>query len=208
MSTEPSPRRYRSPLRAEQAAATRTAVLEAAHRLFDAKGWQVGVREIAAAAGCSVETIYAGFGSKLGLLLAVMDVGVVGDQQEIPLAERAEFQALRTGTQAERAAKAVALAIPMHRRTAGLQRALKEAAQVDAQAAEEVALMHSRMALTQRAALALLLGREPTEEQLLDFAVVASPATYLLFVEERGLTDEQFAAWAQRHIARLIRTRQ
>ena len=87
MSTsQQKPRReYRSPRRQQQAAETRAAVLEAATRLFGERGWAgTGMREVAREAGVSVETVYAGFGSKSDLLMAAIDVAVVGDDEPVP----------------------------------------------------------------------------------------------------------------------------
>src|SRR5829696_4529614 len=71
----PRRRAYRSPRRQQQAAETRAAVLAAAVQLFGERGWAAtGMREVARAAGVSVETVYAGFGSKSDLLLAALDV--------------------------------------------------------------------------------------------------------------------------------------
>lgn len=206
MSSAGKPRRYHSPLRAEQAAATRTAILRAAQGLFDERGWQVGVREIADAAGCSVETIYSAFGSKLGLLLAVVDVSAVGDEADVPLADRPEVMAIGVGTPAERVAKVSALALAIHRRSAGNHRAMVEAARVDEAAAREVTLMHERIAISQRHILTLLLGREPDEAEVLDVAVLASVATYLILTEQRGLSADEYVAWLSRQLHQLIRT--
>jgi len=71
----PARRRYRSPLREQRAAETRAALLTAAHRLFVRDGWAgTGMRDVAAEAGVSTETVYAHFSSKRALLQAVMDI--------------------------------------------------------------------------------------------------------------------------------------
>ena len=44
--------------------------------------------EIAAAAGVSVETVYKAFGNKPGLVKAVFDVLVVGDDDDVPMMQR------------------------------------------------------------------------------------------------------------------------
>ena len=73
-------------------------MLAAATSLFAERGWSAtGMRDIAKEAGVSVETVYASFGSKTELLLAAIDVGVVGDDAPVPLSQRPEFAALATG---------------------------------------------------------------------------------------------------------------
>jgi AcrR family transcriptional regulator len=82
---------YHSPLRAEQAQRTRAAVLDAAARCFLDKGYAATtMKDVAAAAGVSVQTVF-GLGSKASLLLACVDRAVVGDDEQAPLAQRALF---------------------------------------------------------------------------------------------------------------------
>jgi len=71
-----TPRRtYSSPLRADQARATRRRVLESARRLFVERGYAgTTVAAVADDAGVSVETIYTTIGGKRGLLEGVMDI--------------------------------------------------------------------------------------------------------------------------------------
>ena len=59
-----STRRYDSTLRRRQAEQNRRTILDSATTLFAERGWAVAVRDIADAAGTSIETIYAHFGSK------------------------------------------------------------------------------------------------------------------------------------------------
>jgi AcrR family transcriptional regulator len=62
-------RRYHSPLRQEQALATRTRILDAALALFGRQGYGgTSIAAIAREAGVVSETIYATFGSKRGII--------------------------------------------------------------------------------------------------------------------------------------------
>ena len=64
----------RSSLRARHAAVTRSAILDAARRLFAQQGYAAtAVRPIAEEAAVAVQTLYTTFGSKQGLLLALVD---------------------------------------------------------------------------------------------------------------------------------------
>src|SRR5262249_56974623 len=86
--TPSSPR----PPRARQAAETRRTVVGAAGHLFGERGWAgTTLAAVAAEAGTVVETIYAGFGSKAGLLIAALDVALVGGDGKAPLVERPDF---------------------------------------------------------------------------------------------------------------------
>src|SRR4051812_22078410 len=62
-------RRYHSPLRQEQALATRTRILDAALALFGRQGYgTTSIAAVAREAGVVSETIYATFGSKRGII--------------------------------------------------------------------------------------------------------------------------------------------
>lgn len=90
MSGPVKPRRhYDSTRRQEQARQTRRAVLEAARRMFLDRGYAATtVAAIAADAGVSVETVYKAFGNKPGLVKSVIDVGIVGDDEPVPVLQR------------------------------------------------------------------------------------------------------------------------
>ncbi len=65
---------YRSPAREARAARTRDAIIEAAARLIRAGGLTSATMEaIAAEAGVAVQTVYAAFGSKPGILAALLE---------------------------------------------------------------------------------------------------------------------------------------
>jgi AcrR family transcriptional regulator len=86
-------RSYDSSRRQEQARETRAAVLAAARQLFIADGYAATTMgAVAAAAGVSVETVYKAFGNKPGLVKAVFDVAVVGDDEPVPLVQREFIQ--------------------------------------------------------------------------------------------------------------------
>lgn len=72
--SESGKRRYDSPRRREQAEATRRRIAAAARRLFLANGWTgTRVRDVAQEAGVAEPTVYAVYGSKVGLARALVD---------------------------------------------------------------------------------------------------------------------------------------
>ena len=82
-------RGYDSTRRQQQARLTRQAILDAGRRLFLELGYaQTTMPAVARAAGVSVETVYKAFGNKPGLVKALFDVAIVGDDDPIPLMER------------------------------------------------------------------------------------------------------------------------
>jgi AcrR family transcriptional regulator len=84
------PRRaYDSSRRREQARQNRRTVLEAARELFLERGYAATtVPAIAAQAGVAIPTVYKGFGNKAGLLKAVFDVSIAGDDEPVPMLQR------------------------------------------------------------------------------------------------------------------------
>jgi AcrR family transcriptional regulator len=82
-------RPYNSPRRQEQAAATRRSVLEAARRLFERDGYAATTMEaIATEAGVALKTVYVIFVTKSGLLRALWDVLLKGDDDAAAVATR------------------------------------------------------------------------------------------------------------------------
>ncbi len=82
-------RRYDSSRRREQARRTRRAILDAARRHFLERGYaETTIAAVADDADVSVETVYKAFGNKPGLLKAVVDVAIVGDDEPVPMMER------------------------------------------------------------------------------------------------------------------------
>jgi AcrR family transcriptional regulator len=94
MTSHVNPRRaYDASNRQEQARRTRHAVLEAASGRFLRDGYaRTTVAAIAADAGVSVETVYKAFRNKPGVVKALFDVAIVGDDEPVPMLQR-EFVA-------------------------------------------------------------------------------------------------------------------
>src|SRR5713226_5817732 len=82
-------RRYESPRRRAQAAETRRQILEGAQRLFEERGYAATtMAAIAAEAGVALKTVYVGFETKSGVLRALWNLVLRGDQDDVPVAER------------------------------------------------------------------------------------------------------------------------
>lgn len=130
-------RAYHSPRRQEQAERTRSDVLAAARELFVDPGYgATRLVDVAARAGVSVQTVYGVFGSKRGLLSALVDVAIAGDDRPVALPDRpfvAEVRAL-TGLRAKLERFAVHL-VATHRSQADVVLALAAAATADPDAA-------------------------------------------------------------------------
>lgn len=82
-------RRYDSPRRREQAAATRTEILVAAQRLFERQGYAATtMAAIATEAGVALKTVYVAFETKSGVLRSLWNLLLRGDDSDAPVAER------------------------------------------------------------------------------------------------------------------------
>lgn len=79
--------------RERKAAATRRRVLDAAESLFVHDGYAATtIAAIAEQADVAVQTVYAVFGNKRTILTELLAARVVGDNDDRPLADRAEWQ--------------------------------------------------------------------------------------------------------------------
>lgn len=93
------PRKYSSAVRDEQAARTRTRILDAASELFLERGYaRTTIKDIADAAGVARDTVHAVYGSKARVLTALIDVRLVPDGAVTNVRERPDAQAIRDET--------------------------------------------------------------------------------------------------------------
>lgn len=198
-------RSYNSTRRAEQAAQTRSAVVSAATELFARSGWAAtGMRDIAAAAGVAVETVYSHFRSKSELLAAAIDAAVVGDLAEVPLAQRPEFASLAEGTPAQRVAAGAFLQAQILLRSAALNLAFRQAAAGDADLERRLAESEERRRESVEQALVLIAGRPVSAEERDGLWAVLSVEVWQLLTERSGWTPEEYQAWAGSITARLL----
>jgi AcrR family transcriptional regulator len=93
----PAPRPYDASSRRESAARNRAAVLAACRDLLFRDGYHhMTVRSVAEQAGVSPETVYKAFGSKAGLMKALWDVTLAGDDRPVAIADRPQMQEVRS----------------------------------------------------------------------------------------------------------------
>ena len=82
-------RRYHAPRREEQARRSRRDMLDAGRRLFLEHGYAATtVGMVADEAGVATQTVYKVFRNKPGLVKAIVDVAIVGDDEPVPMMER------------------------------------------------------------------------------------------------------------------------
>jgi AcrR family transcriptional regulator len=184
--------------RTRQAEQTRSEVLAAAVTLFATTGWAgTTLAAIAAEAGVAVETIYSGFASKKALLLAAMDVAIVGDTRPVPLYEREEAQLIRTlETPHDRLRQAIAVAgHAFGGPVAGVWRAMLEAAGRDPEIARWCGIHEQRRRETTTEVIELALER-PVDPRILDGIWAAgSLEVYQKLTAEQGWTNQEWQDW-------------
>ena len=193
----PKPRaKYHSPLRARQAAETRRSVIDAALLLFREHGWTATTLPmIARAAGVSVDTIYSTFGTKSALLLAVVEVAIVGDDEEAPMAERPDFAAFAQGRRPERLRTGVRYTMDVYERSVPVLDTLREAAASDEAARARLAQYDQDRRDLIAAGMALILGADPSDEVVDAVWALVSPEVYTYLIAGRGWSKDRVEDW-------------
>ena len=198
-------RAYRSPRRQQQAAETRAAVLAAATTLFGARGWSAtGMRDVAREAGVAVETVYTNFRSKTELLMETIDVGVVGDLEPVPLAQRPEFAGLSAGTFADRVAAAARLITRINQRISGLRRALGEAAASEPELARRLIEAETRRRINTHEGVELVAGRAVDDDVRDGVWALTSVDAFHLLTAVAGWSPRRYEAWLRGALGTLL----
>jgi AcrR family transcriptional regulator len=196
-------RKYDSQVRDEAARTTRRRAVLAARELFLTRGYAATtVREIAAAAGVSEQTVYGRIGGKAAILKAVYDTVLAGDDEPVPMAERPEFRRMRDATDAR--SLLAAYAEVATRLNARLRPVLElvhgaRAVEPDLDALARTGAAERRAGATMFARHAVERGFVRPEldvEGVVDLVwVLNSPEVYLLQVRENGLGDQGYRRW-------------
>ncbi|MGZ6895832.1 MAG: TetR family transcriptional regulator [Acidimicrobiia bacterium] len=208
----PAARPYRSPRRAAQARATRAAVIAAARSRFLEVGYHATtVDAVAAAADVSAATVYGTFGSKRGLLAAVIDEAVVGDADAVALADRAWIEDVaRADTAAARLALLYERLREVYERTADLDRLLEEAAAGDPTLADLRADHLRRQREDTERFRRLVIGggvvfHGLTDQQDVDaLQVLGGQEVYRRLTGQCGWPPELWARWMTELTSRLV----
>ena len=199
----PARRRYTSAVRAEQAAATRRAVLDAARDLFAEDGYAAtSIAAIAARAGVAVDTVYAAAGRKPALLRELVETTLSGTDQAVPADQRDYVLRIRAAASAREKIAVYATAVSeIGVRMAAVHRALAEAAVSDADCAALRAEISRRRADNMRLFAADLratgeLRADLTDDEVADIVWSTNAAEFrALLVGERGWSAERFGTF-------------
>jgi TetR/AcrR family transcriptional regulator, regulator of autoinduction and epiphytic fitness len=196
-------RSYDSSNRARQARETRRRIVEAAARLFVRDGYSAtSIAAIAEEAGVAVPTVYAGLRSKAGVLRAVVDLTVRGDEGEAPLSSRPDWKEMERQADPR---EQLALFARLHReigdREAAVFAQLEAAAGADPEATQMLAEHDDRRYQTQTRLARSLQRKEAlrpglTAREAADLIwTLASERTYLALVRDRGWKPEEYERW-------------
>jgi AcrR family transcriptional regulator len=196
-------RRYHSPRRIEQAAATRHVVLSAARDLFVSNGYTATtVAEIAERARVSIDTIYATVGRKPALLRELVETAISGTDQAVPPEQRDYVIRIGAATTARDKITIYVHAITaIQQRMAPVFLALRDAATTDHDCAALWTAIATRRATNMRTFAADLrrsgdLRDDLTNDQVADIIWSMNAAEYWdLLVRERRWTPDQFTDW-------------
>ena len=208
-------RAYDSPRRREQARATRSAILEAARALFVETGYvATTMQAIAERAATSPATLYATFGSKRSILSALVDVSIAGDDEAVPIADRAWVGELRAEPDPRRRIRMLAHQgrLILERRTP-IDGVLQAAAATDPEIAALWQQVREQRHTGQGALLRMAVGPGNLRPGLSWSAAVdigyaiGSPETYRSLVDDRGWSPERFERWYAESLERLLGVR-
>jgi len=196
-------RRYNSPRRQEQAAATRRSILDAAQGLFETQGYGATTMDaIAAEAGVALKTVYVAFATKSGLLRALWDLLLKGDQDDAAVAERPWYRQVLDEPDPVRQLQLTAHNSRVVKlRIAGVLGVIRSAAASDADSAALWALIQSDFYENQRTIVASLDGKGALRPGLdvtgaTDILwTLNHPDVWLLLVGERGWSADRFERW-------------
>jgi AcrR family transcriptional regulator len=194
-------RPYDSTRRQEQAQDTRRRIIAAARELFVDQGYATTTMvQIAERAGVAVETVYGAFRNKATLLRQVWYVDFRGDEDDLPLYDRAEMHAiLAEADLATRIRRHAVFVTGTNRRMSMLVDMLTGAAALEPAAAAMLAEWADRRidVATRYAQSAADTGQlAVTEDHCRDvlFATMDG-ALWQRLVVARGWTDAQYADW-------------
>ena len=181
----------------------RRAVVDAARMLFLERGYvATTIEAISEHSDVPSPTVYRLFSSKLGILKALLDTSIAGDDQPQAVQERTEIVALFDETDAHKLlAGFAAVTTAINVRTNDVYRVLVSAAGSDPAAAEllrEIRQQRDRgqgnIARSLSRAHALKPGLRQRDAADLIHALM-SPEVYLLLVGDRGWTPPRYREW-------------
>ncbi len=205
-------RRYDSSLRRRQASETRARILDAAERLFAARGYPGTTMEaIASEAGVATDTVYASFRTKAGVLHALIDARVAGDESPVALLDREGPRAVQAEPDQKRQVSGFAVDVSGRiERARPVDDIMRGAAAVDSEIATLRAELQQGRYENMRQFVSWLAANGQLREGLTEAEAAAivwtltSSDVHRLLRSERGWTAERYRAWLGETLARTL----
>jgi AcrR family transcriptional regulator len=196
-------RRYDSPRRREQAAATRRAMLETAQRLFEADGYvATSVPAIAEQAGVALKTVYLGFETKANLLRTLWEERLSGEEADLDVTERAWYREMLEESDAHRQLRLLASQSRAVKSRSGLlMEVIRNAAGSDDEIGSLWKEIQSKLLQVQGSVVERLHEKDRLRASL-DVATARDvlwalnhPSVWYLLVVERGWSAQEYERW-------------
>ncbi|HXY42815.1 MAG TPA: helix-turn-helix domain-containing protein [Acidimicrobiales bacterium] len=187
----------------------RAAVVEGARALFVERGYAATtIDAISERSDVPSATVYRLFTSKLGILSALLEVSIVGDDDPVALQDRPDAKALfAEADPRKQLAGFAAIARQINVRAAPVYRVLVGAAASELEAAELLA-EYTRRRQTGQGQIARLLARagalreEVKERDAADVIhALMSPEVFRLLVSDRGWSPDRYERWLAHTLA-------
>jgi AcrR family transcriptional regulator len=186
--------------------------VEASRRLFLQRGYGgATMPAIAAEAGIAVDTVYAAVGKKPALFRLLVETAISGEDEGVPALERDYVRAIRAEPDARIKIEIYASAVrKIQSRLAPIFKVLQAAApqdpdlnslwkEISGRRAVNMGLFAQDLTATGRA------RRELSIDRIADIVwSLASPEFFLLLVEQRGWSHEEFERWLADAWVRLL----
>jgi AcrR family transcriptional regulator len=203
------PRSYSSTVRREQAAQTRSRIVDAAGALFLEHGYpRTTVKQIAERAGVAPDTVYATFGSKVRVLTALIDARLA-PRGEANVTDRPEAGAVRDALDPREQLHEFARDIAaISGRVRPIYEMLRTAASVEPDVAPVFTEMDGHRFENMRRVAGWLAERGPLRVDVDRAAetifALASPDVARMLCDGRGWSTEQYADWLEDSLVRAL----
>jgi AcrR family transcriptional regulator len=196
-------RRYDSPLRREQAAATRRKILGAAQELFERDGYAAtSMAAIATAAGVSLKTVYLAFENKSGVLRGLWHLLLRGDRDTVAVGEQDWYRAVLEEPDPQRQLRLnMRNSLMVKTRAGAILEVIRDAASSDPDIGDLWARIQIEFHDNQRAVVQSIADKGALAPGVdVDGAAdvlwaLNHPNLYALLVGERGWSPERYEQW-------------
>jgi AcrR family transcriptional regulator len=196
----------------ERTRLARRAVVDAARTLFLQRGYAATTIEaVSALAEVPPATVYRLFASKIGILKALLDTSIAGDDRPVAVGERPDVAALFDEPDPMRLLAGFAgVTATINQRTNDVYRVVVDAGRSDAAAADLLDEIQRQRSRGQREIARALARRGALQDGLRErdaadlIHALMSPDVYRLLVVERGWPPARYEAWLARTLVQQL----